>query len=96
MALRKENGEEWKEYDNAVRWMMITLLICVVLSVIFFIFALPASYLISHGVSKSSMDVVRKFLGLIAANPDHLFTMYGRWFRQLYNYNGSFSFGLWL
>ena len=44
MAL-KERGEEWKEYDSAVRWMMITFLICLGVTIFLFVFALPLSYL---------------------------------------------------
>ena len=37
MALEKE-GEEWKEYNSAVKWMVITAIISVVLTVFFAIF----------------------------------------------------------
>ena len=63
MAL-KDRGEEWKEYDDAVRWMMIAFFICLGLTVVMFIFALPLSYLVGHGVSKGSTEVVNKFLYL--------------------------------
>ena len=34
MALEKE-GEEWKEYNSAVKWMVITILISIVLTIFF-------------------------------------------------------------
>ena len=95
MAL-KDRGEEWKEYDDAVRWMMIAFLICLGLTVVMFIFALPLSYLVGHGVSKGTTEVVNKFLYLIATNPSHLFNMYGKWFMQVYHHQGSFSLSLWI
>ena len=45
MALQKE-GEEWKEYNNAVRWMIITASISIILTIIFAIFSMPIAYLI--------------------------------------------------
>ena len=94
--MANDRGEEWKEYDKAVRWMTVTFLICLVLSIILFIFALPLSYLVGHGVSKSSTDVIQKFLALIARDPNHLFTMYGKWGHQLWNHQGGFSLSLWI
>ena len=94
--MASERGEEWKEYDKAVRWMAITFLICLVLTLLMFVFALPLSYLVGHGVSKSSTDVVQKFLTMIMNNPDHLFDMYGRWSSQLWNHRGGFSLSLWI
>lgn len=91
-----ERGEEWQEYDSAVRWMMYTLLICVVLTIFMFIFSLPLSYLVAHGMSKASFDIIGKFLSLLVEKPGHLFAMYGKWFRQLIRYHGEFSLSLWL
>ena len=95
MAL-KDRGEEWKEYDDAVRWMLTAFFICLGLSVVLFVTALPLSYVVGNGVSKGSMDVVSKFMHLILSNPDHLFKMYGKWFRQIMNHSGSFSLSLWI
>lgn len=92
----KERGEEWKEYDKAVRWMTITFFICLALAIILFIFAMPLSYLVRHGVSKSSMDMVSKFLDVIAKNPDHIFNLYSKWFKTVFNYRGEFALWLWI
>lgn len=94
--MAKERGEEWKEYDKAVRWMTITFFICLALAILLFIFAMPLSYLVRHGVSKSSMDMVSKFLDVIAKNPDHIFNLYGKWFKTVFNYRGSFALWLWI
>ena len=95
MALR-DRGEEWKEYDSAVRWMMITFFICLGLTILLFIFALPLSHLIGHGVSKESFADVNKFMSIILSKPSHLFTMYGKWIKQIIRYKGDFSLSLWI
>ncbi len=92
----KDRGEEWKEYDSAVRWMTITFVICLVITIFMFVFALPLSYLVGHGVSKASFAAINKFLAMIAAKPSHLFNMYGKWFRQVWFYRGNFSLSLWV
>ncbi|MBP5216019.1 MAG: hypothetical protein J6039_05665, partial [Alphaproteobacteria bacterium] len=94
--MSNERGEEWKEYDKAVKWMLITLFICIILSILFFIFCLPLSYIVGNGLSKSSTATVQKFLSIIWQNPDHLFTMYGKWWKQLWNHHGPFSLSLWI
>ena len=92
----KERGEEWKEYDNAVHWMLITFFICLGITVALFIFALPLSYLVGHGISKSSFAMINKFLSLIIEKPDHLWAMYAKWFKQIIHYRGAFSLSLWI
>ena len=92
----KERGEEWKEYDNAVHWMLVTFFICLGITVALFIFALPLSYLVGHGISKSSFAMINKFLSLIIEKPDHLWAMYAKWFRQIIHYRGAFSLSLWI
>jgi len=94
--MAKDRGEEWKEYDKAVRWMTITFFICLALSIILFIFAMPLSYLVRHGISKSSMDMVQKFMHVIMSNPDHIFNLYGKWGRTVFNYRGDFALWLWI
>lgn len=94
--MAKERGEEWKEYDKAVRWMTITFFICLAVSIVLFISAMPLSYLVRHGVSKQSMDMVSKFWDVILKNPDHLFNLYGKWFKTVFNYRGDFALWLWI
>lgn len=94
--MAKERGEEWAEYDKAVRWMAITFFICLAISIILFIFAMPISHLVKHGVSQSSIATVRKFMGLIMSNPAELFSFYGRWFKIITHYSGNFALSLWI
>ena len=94
--MAKERGEEWKEYDKAVRWMTITFFICLALAIVLFIFAMPLSYLVRHGISKNSMDMVSKFLDVIIKNPDHIFNLYSKWGKTIFNYRGDFALWLWI
>ena len=94
--MAKERGEEWKEYDKAVRWMTITFFICLALAIVLFIFAMPLSYLVRHGISKNSMDMVSKFLDVIIKNPDHIFNLYSKWGKTVFNYRGDFALWLWI
>ncbi|MBO6281602.1 MAG: type IV secretory system conjugative DNA transfer family protein [Alphaproteobacteria bacterium] len=94
--MAKDRGEEWKEYDKAVHWMTVAFFICLGLSIVLFIFAPPLSYLVAHGISKSSFAVVDKFLKLIVSNPDHIFQIYSRWFKQVFNYSGPFALSMWI
>ena len=94
--MAKERGEEWKEYDKAVKWMTVTFFICLALAILLFIFAMPLSYLVRHGVSKNSMDMVSKFLDVIIKNPDHLFNLYSKWGKTVFHYSGDFALWLWI
>ncbi len=94
--MAKERGEEWKEYDKAVRWMTITFFICLALAIVLFIFAMPLSYLVRHGICKNSMDMVSKFLDVIIKNPDHIFNLYSKWGKTVFNYRGDFALWLWI
>ena len=60
MALGRE-GEEWKEYNSAVKWMVITVTISVAVTIFFAIFSMPLAYLVGNGISKESLDDVSKF-----------------------------------
>ena len=94
MGLQKR-GEEWEEYDHAVQWMSLTVIIT--LLVIFLaVISMPLGYVIGNGISKESMDNVGKFMGMIFNDPSYLFSRYWNWMRQIGNYHGPFSFSLWL
>ncbi len=92
----KKRGEEWEEYDHAVQWMALTIIITLLVTILLAAFSLPLGYLIGNGVSKESMTTVGKFLAKIVNDPAYLFQQYGRWFNQLSKHSGSFHFGLWL
>lgn len=95
MALEKE-GEEWKEYNSAVRWMVITVTVSVVVTLLLALIAMPLAYLIGNGISKESIDDVSKFFTLVFNKSGFLYNRYWVWFKQLFNYNGSFSVSLWI
>ena len=92
----KKRGEEWEEYDHAVQWMALTIIITLLITILLAAFSLPLGYLIGSGVSKESITTVGRFLTKIVNDPAFLFQQYGRWFNQLSNHNGNFHFGLWL
>ena len=45
MAIKKE-GEEWKEYNSAVRWMSLATIISLIVTIVFAISAMPLAYLV--------------------------------------------------
>ena len=95
MAL-KSRGEEWEEYDHAVQWMVMTVVITLVVTTILAIVSMPLGYLIGSGISKDSLSDVSRFISTVFDNPSYLFSRYWNWFRQLSAYHGSFSVSLWL
>lgn len=95
MGLQKR-GEEWEEYDHAVQWMSLTVIITLLVTIFLAVISMPLGYVIGNGISKESMDNVGKFMGMIFNDPSYLFSHYWNWMRQIVNYHGPFSFSLWL
>lgn len=95
MGLQKR-GEEWEEYDHAVQWMSLTVIITLLVTIFLAVISMPLGYVIGNGISKESMDNVGKFMGMIFNDPSYLFLRYWNWMRQIGNYHGPFSFSLWL
>lgn len=95
MGLQKR-GEEWEEYDHAVQWMSLTVIITLLITIFLAVISMPLGYVIGNGISKESMDNVGKFMGMIFNDPSYLFSRYWNWMRQIGNYHGPFSFSLWL
>ena len=95
MAIEKE-GEEWKEYNSAVRWMVITVLLSVLITVFLALVSMPLAYLIGNGISKDSIDDVSKFFSLTFNRSGFLYNRYWIWLKQLFNYSGPFSLSLWI
>jgi len=95
MALEKE-GEEWKEYNSAVRWMVITITLSFVVTLFLALISMPLAYIIGNGISKESMDDVGKFFTLVFNQSGFLYKRYWVWMKQLVNYNGPFSVSLWV
>ena len=92
----KKRGEEWEEYDHAVQWMSLTVIITLLVTIILAVLAMPLGYLIGTGISKESVENVGKFMGMIFNDPSYLFKSYSNWFNQISNHRGGFSVGLWL
>ena len=95
MAVEKE-GEEWKEYNSAVRWMVITVSISVAVTLFLALVSMPLAYLIGNGISKESLNDVSKFFSLVFNKSGFLYNRYWVWFKQLFNYTGAFSVSLWV
>lgn len=95
MGLQKR-GEEWEEYDHAVQWMSLTVIITLLVTIFLAVISMPLGYIIGNGISKESIDNVGKFMGMIFNDPSYLFSRYWNWMRQIGNYHGAFSFSLWL
>ena len=95
MGLQKR-GEEWEEYDHAVQWMSLTVIITLLVTIFLAVISMPLGYVIGNGISKESMDNVGKFMGMIFNDPSYLFSRYWNWMRQIGNYHGPVSFSLWL
>jgi len=95
MGMQKR-GEEWEEYDHAVQWMSLTVIITLLVTIFLALLAMPLGYLIGNGISKASIDNVGKFMGMVFSDPGYLFSRYWSWMKQIGNYHGSFRFSLWL
>ncbi|MFI3242079.1 MAG: type IV secretory system conjugative DNA transfer family protein [Alphaproteobacteria bacterium] len=95
MAIDK-SGEEWKEYNDAVRWATITVLISLAALIILSLVSMPLGYLIGNGISAKSLAESQKFLVVISKDPSYLFSRYWNWFIQLTRYDGAFSLAMWI
>ena len=95
MALEKE-GEEWKEYNSAVRWMVIAVTLSIIITLFLALISMPLAYIIGNGISKESMNDVAKFFSLTFNKNGFLYHRYWVWLKQLFNYNGPFSISLWV
>lgn len=91
----KQRGVEWEEYDNAVKWMAISMIITLVITIVLMIFSLPLAYLIEHGISKKTVSTVKMFLSAIQTHPAFLFKQYYSWAQKLAG-SSQFSLSNWL
>ena len=91
----KQRGVEWEEYDKAVRWMAMTMIITLTITVFFTIFSLPLSFLLEHGISKENMQSVKMFVNTVFDHPTFLFKQYSRWMHKLSATN-EFSISRWV
>ena len=92
----ERTGEEWEEYNSAVRWVALTFVITCAITLVLALIAMPLGFLIGNGISKDSLNEVIRFMQTIYANPGYLFSRYWHWMKQITSYHGAFSFSLWL
>ena len=92
----KERGKEWEEYDNAVRWMAVTFLIAIGVTVTLIYLSQPLAFLVQKGISKENVDIAVRFLKKTIADPGFLYDRYIRWFKQATHYSGPFRASLWI
>ena len=90
------SGSEWDEYNNAVKWVVLTIIITCALTAFLAVICMPLGYLIGSGISKDSLSVATRFIKVVFENPDYLISRYWNWFGQVSRYHGPFSFSLWL
>ena len=95
MAVEKK-GEEWEEYNSAVRWMVITVIISTLITIFLALVSMPLGYLIGTGISKESLGDVSRFFDLVFNKPGYLYSRYWNWMKQLFSYHGPFSVSLWV
>lgn len=91
----KNRGDEWEEYDKAVRWMAITMLLTLVITVLLTVFSLPLAFLIENGISKKSIASVKMFLSVVGERPSFLFKQYSNWMHKLSS-STEFSVSRWI
>ncbi len=91
----KQRGVEWEEYDKAVRWMFMTMILTLVVTALFTIFSLPFSYLLEKGISKENIQTVKLFLNRVFDQPTFLFQQYAKWGRKL-SASHEFSISRWV
>ena len=94
MALRNR-GTEWEEYDNAVKWMALTMLITLAITLVLTVFSLPLAFLIEKGISKNTITTVKAFLKAVQESPSFLFNQYYNWMQKL-SAGNEFSLGRWI
>ena len=92
----KTRGAEWEEYDHAVRWMSLTVIITLLVTIFLAVISMPIGYLMGNGISKETIANVQKFLGIVVSDPSYIFRRYMVWFRQISNHHGNFNLGLWM
>lgn len=95
MAIEKK-GEEWEEYNNAVRWMALTFIFTFLITAFLAVISLPLGHLLMKGISQQSLETAWNFLVYITKNPGYLMTSYWQWFARLTSNSDGFSLGLWL
>ena len=65
-------GFQWDEYNNAVKWVVLTIIITCALTAFLAVICMPLGYLIGSGISKDSLSVATRFIKVVFENPDYL------------------------
>ena len=91
----KQRGVEWEEYDKAVRWMAMTMIITITVTAFLTIFSLPLSFLLEHGISRENMQSVKMFVHEVFNRPSFLFKQYSNWGHKL-SAAREFSISRWI
>lgn len=91
-----DRGEEWEEYDKAVRWMIITSLFSFIITIVLTIVSLPLAYLVGSGVSQETLAYVGKFFKTVSTTPGYLFSRYFIWFKNIKVISNEFSLASWV
>ena len=65
------SGSEWDEYNNAVKWVVLTIIITCALTAFLAVICMPLGYLIGSGISKDSLSVATRFIKVVFENPDY-------------------------
>jgi len=93
--MMKQRGVEWEEYDKAVRWMAMTMIITITVTAFLTIFSLPLSFLLEHGISRENMQSVKMFVHEVFNRPSFLFKQYSNWGHKL-SAAREFSISRWI
>ena len=91
----KQRGVEWEEYDKAVRWMAMTMILTLTITILLTVFSLPLSFLLERGISKENMQSVKLFLHQVFTHPSFLFQQYSNWMHKLAK-SHEFSISRWV
>ncbi len=94
MAFRR--GGEWAEYDKAVNWVLMTIVIAMGLTYVALVLSMPVANMVKYGISKETVDATMKYIKIVLVRPDYLIDRYWNWIKLVWNYNGNFSLPLWI
>ena len=83
-------GEEWQQYNKASNWVMVSVLLGFLFLLITLILSLPLGYIIDKGgLDRNTASDIGRYFSTIVQRPDKIFTLYGAWAKQFWNYKGS-------
>ncbi|MGD9638019.1 MAG: type IV secretory system conjugative DNA transfer family protein [Alphaproteobacteria bacterium] len=77
-------GGEWKERDNAIKWVFMTILLSMVATFIFMMIIFPVTYMIENGFSKDTVSAGLKFIKIVTFKPSYLMSKYFEWIKFVF------------